>query len=82
MRFKKILTKITTLVLALCILISADLVAFASSWDGGSDHRQDWQPGSPDGTTIYFFGGLVFSRNSQIISTDLSAPQELSTTNS
>lgn len=57
MRFKKILAKITTLVLAICILVSADLVAFASSWDGGSDHRQDWQLGSPDGTTIYFLGG-------------------------
>lgn len=49
MKFKKLLTRITTLVLAICILISTDLVAFANSTDMGSDDRDHWG-NSGDGT--------------------------------
>lgn len=50
MKFKKLLTRITTLVLAICILIPTNLVVFANDWDGQTGGQGSWGSASNDGT--------------------------------
>lgn len=50
MKFKKLLTKVTALVLALCVLISNNLAAFASDYIGDAGGHGGSTGNAHDGT--------------------------------